>query len=318
MPNCNACGFTLPKSARFCAQCAAPVGAEAQPPPVVTYCRNCNAALPPAARFCVQCQMPITAAAPPQPVAGAPAAVTGVGDFFSFINRDPTGLTGAVIVFFVAAVLAWVSWWPLSLPSRLIGYFVPEGDCMAYVPGSLPMYFCSMKVALLTMVGPIILIVAIIAARAAVTRLSQQLAAKLPADTRFLIPPLVATIFFTIAWSGVHFYTSGDTGLLPQKFFPAVVGLFTYASIRYRELIQNYLHGFFVVRDQFPKILRVIAAALIPLFLSLIITFQERVSQTALKEQIVVIVAMITGYLALTPFTGRKPAAEKEAAQRLV
>jgi hypothetical protein len=50
--------------------------------------------------------------------------------------------------------------------------------------------------------------------------------------------------------------------------------------------------------------LRIAAAIVVPLALSLIITAETRVSNTAFKEQLVVLVGLVSGFLALSPRSG--------------
>jgi hypothetical protein len=93
-------------------------------------------------------------------------------------------------------------------------------------------------------------------------------------------------------------------GLLPQQIFPGLVGLYTFVVGRYNAELQRSLQAFFDWREKVPRFLRIVAVILIPMVISLIITYQERVSQTALKEQFVVIISLVLGYLMLAPRGG--------------
>ncbi|MEK7215695.1 MAG: hypothetical protein AAB289_08890, partial [Chloroflexota bacterium] len=123
---------------------------------------------------------------------------------------------------------------------------------------------------------------------------------------------ITATLFFTISWSGAHTATALQSGILPQTMFPAVVGLFTFAVVRYGPPLQRSLVSFFDVRDRYPMKLRFGVAILVPFLASLLITFESRVSQTALKEQVVVVISLVTGYLAMAPRSGDLLAAVKD------
>jgi hypothetical protein len=111
-------------------------------------------------------------------------------------------------------------------------------------------------------------------------------------------------MIFELAWTGTHRDTATASGLLPQTVFPAVVGLFTFVIARFGADIQRSLTGFFDFRDRYPGWLRLAVAIIFPIVLSLLISFQERVSQEMAKEQFIVIVSLTVGYLAMAPRTG--------------
>jgi Double zinc ribbon len=54
---CSGCGHENRDAAKFCEECAAPLGRK---------CRSCGADLRPAAKFCDECASPVTGAAPPR------------------------------------------------------------------------------------------------------------------------------------------------------------------------------------------------------------------------------------------------------------
>lgn len=220
---------------------------------------------------------------------------------FRLANRDPSGLLAAAMVLVVGTFVSWIGWFPLGLPARLVGTFVSPGSCSSVRPGTLEMYLCSATVAGRTLVGPIaaptIVIVLLFLLR-------NQMLTKLPVEARFLVAPVVATILFALSWAAIHYQSTDDSGLLSQKIFPAVIGFFTFVSARYGPAFQRVLVPFFKVRDKVPSFLRIMIVFLIPLVVALVITFQERVSDTAQKEQIVVLLSLCTGYLALAPRQG--------------
>jgi hypothetical protein len=65
-----------------------------------------------------------------------------------------------------------------------------------------------------------------------------------------------------------------------------------------------------------PSYARYGIAMLVPLVLSFIITFQDRVTAAAFKEQLVTLVALGTGFLALTPRDGNIPAGVRRRPSR--
>jgi hypothetical protein len=126
--------------------------------------------------------------------------------------------------------------------------------------------------------------------------------AKLPGRIRYLVAPSLATLFFTVTWAGVHFGMESHAGLLPEKLFPAVIGLFSWAVTRYNFVLRNRLCVFPMMksRDAIPRFIRIAIILLLALLLSLVSTLQTRVTAFELKEQLIVIVTLIGGYLLLS------------------
>jgi hypothetical protein len=230
------------------------------------------------------------------------------GTIMSFLrsaSQDSTGLKALIAIFVVCALLSLVGWFPLGLPTRLIRAAIPVNiTCTNLDPGSFQMYLCSAGVGLMTMAVPLILMLVVFLIRKPITKWVQKMIPKLPEDSRFLVMPAFATAFFVIAWSGAHRMTGMQWGILPQIIFPAVIGLFTFSVTRYGPKLQTSLKPFFDTRDKFPKFLRFLILLAIPTVISLAITAQKRVSQEALKEQFVVIVALVTGFLIMAPRSG--------------
>jgi hypothetical protein len=213
-------------------------------------------------------------------------------------------MVAAGVVAAVCAVVSLVGWLPLSIPARALGAVVPGGSCTGQTPGTPFMYVCSAWVGFLTVLVPLAIIALVVVARVPIARGLAALLARLPEEARFLAAPVVATVLFELAWAGVHYETSGQTGLLPQVLFPAVIGLFTFVLMRWNTQLQRALSRILALRDRYPMRLRVGAAVAIPLVVSLLITLEPRVTQTALKEQIVVLVALACGYIAFVPRGG--------------
>jgi hypothetical protein len=228
-------------------------------------------------------------------------------------NEDPSGLKALLVIFVFCAIISLVGWFPLGLPTRLIRAVMPEITCTNIDPGSFQMYLCSAGVGLMTMAVPLLSMLVIFLIRKPLTKWVQKLIPKLPEESRFVIMPAFATIFFVISWSGAHRFTGLQWGILPQIVFPSVIGLFTYSVTSYGPKLQAKLKPFFDTRDKFPKFLRFLLVIAVPILISLAITAQERVSQEALKEQFVVLVALITGFLVMAPRSGNIIAGAQKA-----
>jgi hypothetical protein len=231
------------------------------------------------------------------------------------INQEPTGLLAAAVAFAVCALISVWGWGVLALPTRLIqggvvdrllriqycGY-LPEP--IAGRPPSPEMYVCSLKVAAQFVAGPLLIMLLgfllVTVGRQPLARLIE----RLPAQVRFLAVPILTTVLFGMVWSGLHRDITNEAGLVPQRLFPALVGLFAFAAGRFTPLLQRHLAPFFALRDLCPLWLRVLLVFGLPMLLSLVITFEYRVTEEVKKEQIVALVALVAGYLAVTPARG--------------
>jgi hypothetical protein len=227
-----------------------------------------------------------------------------IGTFLTQVGQEKSGFLAAGVVVVVCAVLSAAGWYPLSLPSRLIREILPDWDCVGKTPKTTEMYVCSVKVGALQIVGPLAMMAVVFVFRAWLKAWLDRMSPSLPNEARFLFAPAIATLAFTIAWAGLHYKTTGQSGILPQVMFPALVGLFTYSVARWGPGLQRSLAGFFDFRDAFPVPIRLVAVIAVPALLAYLITNQERVSDTALKEQFVVLDALAMGFLMMAPRSG--------------
>ena len=248
-------------------------------------CIRCQCELKPGAPFCVSCGATQAAPTPALRREGAEANAP----------------LACFIVFASCGVLSYIGWIPLALPALAVGAIIPRGYCSSLQVKTVEMYLCSMKVAIQQMIGPLLVVAALFFLRKAIVTQVDGLLRRLPSPYRFVGAPLVAAAAFTMAWGAVHFETADQTGFVSQRLFPAVVGLYTYCTGRFGPTVQQKWPAFFRWRDTFPHWMRMAALFFAPLLLSLIITAQSRVTQSALKEQFVVMVSMCGGYLMLTP-----------------
>ena len=278
-------------------------------------CAACSVENQSGSHFCASCggalvqnvggsQEASAGVASPDRASGQPSTYQRAIALLRKAQAERTGLGAAGAVFVVCAALSLVGWIPLGLIPGLIGGVIPEGDCTGLSPGTPFMYVCSVKVALLTVAAPLLVMCVLFVFRKQVTAWVARLVPKLPEEARFLIAPVLATLFFVISWSGAHQATALQTGVLPQTVFPSVIGVFTYGIARFGPALQRVLSSFFDVRDRYSVRIRFAAAVLVPFLISFIITLEDRVSQTAVKEQFIVLISLATGYLAMAPRTG--------------
>jgi hypothetical protein len=256
-------------------------------------CRTCGRDNPTGNRFCSACGSPLDAQAPAgtaqEPVDRVP--------------EPPPGLTG-LLVFLACAVIAAIAWEPLSLPSRILDGLLPKFFCSGIPEGTTQMYWCSAAVGLRTIAVPVALMLLVVRFRAWLASLVRTLIPRLPPAGRSYVAPGMATLVFVLVWSGAHFAMASEVGILPQRLFPAVIGLFTYLVTAYRPRLQRALGAFFETRDRLPRWLWVAVAVGVPLAVSLTITRGQVVTRGPLKEQFVVLVGLGIGYLVLTPTGG--------------
>jgi hypothetical protein len=314
---CTGCGTALQTSDRVCRNCGQ-VATEVHPlgthlsvshdsgverpiqiaPSVEAVCPKCGGDLQRNMEFCTRCGASVHASA-----IGIPA---GVQSLFRRINQEKTGLAAAAVVFGTGTLVSWIGWTPLSLPARIINSKVPQGDCTNLNPGTFAMYLCSAKVAALTLVGPAVVMVGLLLFQKPLTRAMKSVLGFVPDDARFLVAPTLATTLFAAVWSGAHFSGAEAQGLVSQATFPALVGLFTFLVSRYGPKVLSHpkLRRFFEARDRISAPMRFLIAAGTTLAFSLYVTYQDRVSQETLKEQLTVLVGVASAFLAMAPQSG--------------
>ena len=266
-------------------------------------CSHCGLSNASGVKFCVGCGKPVSApgARNPQPPTGGELT-----RLLRLIHKEPTGLAAGGVVLVFCVLIARIGWTPLSWLPRYFGRFVPESRCVGHTPGTFMMYVCSAKVAAFTVVGSVLFLLLIVVLRKPLKRLVKLFRSQGAGGADFLIAPLFATLVFTAAWAGVHYSLEQQVGLVSQRMFPVIIGVFTFVMQRYGSLLQRALGPLFTLRDQFPTWIRYPVAFLIPVLFSLIVTFEDRVTEEALKEQQTVLLAMAAGFLVLAPHKPQK------------
>jgi hypothetical protein len=230
--------------------------------------------------------------------AGAPEGPTG---FLDSLNKPGNGVLAGVIAVLASAVLSLLLWPVLAVPGEIVGSLLPDADCTAKVPGSTGMYLCSVWVGLLQIAGGLLALVATLFFR---RPLMHGLRKITPRGSGVLVGPMVGTALFGLVFASVHRDTAGGSGLVPQRVFPAVIGLVIFLAPRLGAAMAQRAQGFFGARERIPPVARALLAVAVPLLLSYVMMNQERVSDTALKEQVIVLATMGTGFAALVPRDG--------------
>jgi hypothetical protein len=239
------------------------------------------------------------------PSAGPPSAEPAKGaSFFDQLAKPGNGLLAGAVALAAGAAVSYLLWPVLAIPGKVLKDAIPRGNCTNETPGSSGMYFCSVKAGTLTALGPFITVVVALVFRQPIAAQVRKLTRTLPSNSNVLVMPVMATAMFTMTFAAIHDKTADQSGLVPQRMFPALVGLFTFAASRLAPMVSNRYGAAIDRRNSIPLAMRVVVALAIPLVTSYLLTNQERVSDTALKEQTVALLTLGTSYAALVPRDG--------------
>lgn len=214
-------------------------------------------------------------------------------------HAAPNTVAGAAAAVAVSALASTTLWTVLGYPARIIGGLAPSADCTSLRPGTSAMWACSSRVGLLQVAGPVVLVIAGAVFRHPLVRGLASLTARLPAQGRFLAAPVLSTGLFTMAYADIHRNTAGQAGYLPQRAFPAVVGLFVYLLDRTGPALARRGQRLFAARGRLPAWSRVALALAVPLVAAFVLNNQARVSMTAQKEQAVIVLTLLISAVVL-------------------
>ena len=229
---------------------------------------------------------------------------TNVTNFFDHMAKPGNGLVAGAVALIVGIVPSYLLWPILAIPGKILKDAIPRGNCRSETPGTTAMYFCSVKAGTLTALGPFLTLVVALSFRQPLAAQLRKLTSRLPTNSTALVTPVVATAMFTMVHAAVHDKTADQTGLVPQRMFPALIGLFTFAAGRAAPAVARRYGGAIDRRNRAPIAVRVVVALAVPLASSYFLTNQNSVTDTALKEQLVALLTLGTSYAALVPRDG--------------
>ena len=265
-------------------------------------CERCGVALDgPSRRVCRTCgvaDLPLR-----------PLSVDGSSAAHREVDHNP--LIAVLAVLLSCAVVSWLSWVPFAASGAAFVALVPLPDCSNVEVGSLAMHFCFAKLGLLALSVPALVLILVLLFRNALATIVRRFVLALPGESRFLVTPILATLCFTLVWAAAHRLSGAQVGILPQRAFPTLIGVFTFCVTRFGPRIENCLHTVFAGRRRIPIMLRFVIALVVPTAVALAISGQERASQTAAKEQAIVLLSLAVGYFMLWP--GRGSSAQTDA-----
>lgn len=236
-----------------------------------------------------------------EPLAFSGRRSNPVVDLLASPGKEMLALVAVVAVTVLSAlVLAPV----LALPGNLLKSLIPVGDCTAYTPGTGAMYLCSTRVGFLTTLGPLLVLVVGIFLRKPIMAGIGKVTAKLPRGSSTLVMPLVSTLVFSMVYASVHSETMAGNGLVPNRIFPAVLGVLTFLAARLQRTVASRFGRAITVRNKIPGVVRGVLALALPLAVSYVITDQDRVTDVSTKEQVVSLLTVVSSYAAFVPRDG--------------
>jgi len=242
---------------------------------------------------------------------------SGTNDWRRYVGPKTWG--APVVVLLVGLAVTSLLWTPLSWPARTLNTMVTTvfeavtpwtvTNCIEHTVGTWQMGVCSAVVGLFAVMGPLLIVLIMFVFRRQVTGAMKGGLAKVPPAIAYVVAPLIAVIIFTIGWAGVHFETEFLVGFVSNRHFPGFIGLFTYVTVQWGGWIHARITGALALRDRIPMWGRFVLTFAVPLALGIMLTRQDRVTDVAMKEQFVVVVAVAAGWFLLAPRMDRKGAA---------
>lgn len=223
------------------------------------------------------------------------------------VFAEPSGLVAAAATAVVCIVLALALWAPLAWPSSAIRDALPTASCSSSGSGLRPT-LCSVQVAATPLVAPLLLAVVAFVFRGGLSAAVSAARRRAPAGLGPVLASMVATVVFTLTWSGSHIGRSTESGMLPQIAFPALVGVCTFAFARWGGGLRTALGPVFWVRDRVSLGIRVVLVIALPTALAVWLANGSGAGRVALNEQMIVVFAIVVGFLLVAP-KGTKGAA---------
>lgn len=176
--------------------------------------------------------------------------------FFRRASEEKTGWMAGLIVLAACVIVNVAFWWPLQFPPRWIGsavgIFAPT-SCAQYATGSWKYDLCGWGLAAFALSGTFVIAGLLFAFRAAIRRAIHRVVKALPPEMAFLWPPALATLFVTMAWASIPFHAFTRKGLVWDGFFPTLVGILTWALLRYRRPAFRIVPRLLARRDRLPE-----------------------------------------------------------------
>lgn len=215
----------------------------------------------------------------------------------------------ALIILVVGFLIVNILWYPLGLPAYLLNIltkWIGPSDCIQYTIGTGAAQRCALTVGLKVVLGPVIVGVVMFLLRKRIGAQLKRVEAKVPIALRPAFPCLVALILFTMGWAAIHWSTANAPGLpmTTHERFPILVGLVTWVTQSWGKPIQAAAPGFFRGRAKIPLLARigiVSGVTIVFAYALMKIGSSQYLANPGLKEQIIVLFALMFGWAMMAP-----------------
>lgn len=217
-------------------------------------------------------------------------------------HEPGAGWLAAAVVLAAALVVTLVAWWPLRwLPVLISQAISAVGPHSCGSLRGLGLSLCGAVLALISLSGSTATLAALWLLRLPVGRVLRRALALLPPEARFLGAPVFTTVIFTLGWAGIGFHFFTRPGIVPDGLFPAAVGLMAYLMARCEAQLRRLLVTPWAGRDRLSRKARLALAVLVPVLLAMLLT---PVTRAPVRDQLVVLLTMLSTYALLAPRTG--------------
>jgi hypothetical protein len=206
----------------------------------------------------------------------------------------------AVVNILSCSAIGLLAWTPFGVLNNLLRRHTAPGMCQSCQPETWTLFFFSARVALSVVFLPLLLVTIAFLSRKIVARLFARSADHLPPGVRYSVSATIATFFFTIAWTSLHYRKETLIGIVPQVFFPAIFGILTYGLLKYGVAVRGAVANRIKLAPLNATAKWTISAAL-PLLLSFALPVGRHISLLPLKEQTIVIITTLVGFILLAP-----------------
>ncbi|MEK9730893.1 MAG: hypothetical protein VW230_03945 [Candidatus Poseidoniales archaeon] len=118
--------------------------------------------------------------------------------------------------------------------------------------------------------------------------------------------PLIATAVFTLGWSAARVSFPFIFGIVWNIAFPCLVGLFTWITIHKKDSLIKIGQPLFKIRNKIPKKFRVVSLLAFTALISFIVMSIKPNTATQFKEQIIVLLSILLGFIISTEIQEEK------------
>jgi hypothetical protein len=217
------------------------------------------------------------------------------------MNEPGNWLLAGAVSAALCVTLSYTLFPVMGLPGKIARQFLPTIRCWAHEPGSVQMWVCGAHSGLMVLLGGLIAMVIALLFLAPIVKLATKVT---PPGSNVLIGPLLGTLSFGLVFASAHDQTAYEYGIVAQRYFPAVIGIAVYLATRFGPALAGRFGPQLAKRDRIPLPLRIGLTAAVPVLLTFLTMSQDRVSETAVKEQAIVLVTMATAFVMLVPRDG--------------